>query len=99
MDFEFNSQEELFKRVKPALEAKRVELNRLGVKKVKIKDIWDYLVDVKWSSGRELMLSDVVSDILHLDNKRFNSYLRERKTRRGRSDENERRKKQEKNKK
>ena len=97
MDFEFNSQEELFKRVKPALEAKRVELNRLGVKNVKVKDIWDYLIDVKWSSGRELMLSDVVSDILHLDNKRFNTYLRVRKTRRGRSDENERRKKQEKN--
>ncbi len=99
MDFEFNSQEELFKRVKPALEAKKVELNRLGVRNVKIEDIWNYLINVKWSSGRDLMLSDVVSDILHVDNKRFNSYLIVRKTRRGRSDKNERRKKQEKDKK
>lgn len=95
MDFEFNSKEELYKRVKPALEAKKVELNRLGIKRVKIEDIWDYLVLIKWSHSRELMLSDIVSDILHLDNKRFNSYLRAKKTRRGRSEVNERRKKQE----
>ena len=93
MDFEFDSQEELFHRVKPALEAKKVELNRLGVINVKSKDIWDYLVLAKWSLCQDLMLSDVVSDILHIDIKKFNSYLRIKKTRRGRSDEYERRKK------
>ena len=94
MDFEFNSQEELFKRVKPALEAKKVELNRLGVRNVKIEDIWNYLINVKWSSGRDLMLSDVVSDILHVDNKKISSYLREKNTRRGRSEKNEKRRKE-----
>ncbi len=67
-----------------------MELNRLGLKSVKIKDIWDYLVLYKWSHSQDLMLSDIVSDILHIDNRRFGYYLRERKTRRGRSDKNER---------
>ena len=96
MDFEFDSQEELFERVKPALEAKKVELNRLGFKNVKIKEIWDYLVLYKWSHSQDLMLSDIVSDILHIDNKRFNYYLRSKKTRRGRSDKNGRKKQEEK---
>ncbi len=91
MDLEFKTQQELYKRVKPALEAKRIELERLGISKITREDIWSYLKEVKWQNSENLMLSDVVSDILHLDNKRISSYMRKKKTRRGRSEENEKR--------
>ena len=41
MDIKFNSQEELYNRVKPALNAKLQELHRLGFSYVTINDIWN----------------------------------------------------------
>ena len=45
MDLEFSSQEELFKRVQPALNAKLAELHRLGYTYIQVSDIWRYLVE------------------------------------------------------
>lgn len=78
MDFNFNTQEELYERIRPALHAKIEELNRLNFKGIKEKDIWDYLSDIKWKKAKNLMLSDIVSDIIHLDNKRLDIYLKEK---------------------
>lgn len=82
MDFSFNTQEELYIRVRPALNAKLQELRRLNYKNIKEKDIWEYLSDMKWKKSKNLMLSDIVSDIIHLDNRRLAKYLTE-KNRRG----------------
>ena len=79
MDISFNTQEELFIRVKPALNAKLQELRRLNYKNVTEKNIWDYLSINKWSKSKDLALSDIVSDIIHLDNKRLESYLEKNK--------------------
>lgn len=79
MDFEFHSQEELFQRVRPALHAKEIELHRLGYLDINIGDIWKYLVESKWKSAKGLMLSDIVSDILHIDCKKIDNYLRNEK--------------------
>lgn len=76
MDFSFNSQEELFKHVKPALNAKVMELHRLGYPYITIDDIWNYLVETKWKKGKDLMLSDIVSNILHVENKKLDEYLK-----------------------
>ena len=78
MDYGINTQEELYKRVRPALHAKLEELNRLNFSNIKEIDIWNYLKEVKWSKAKDLMLSDIVSDIIHLDNRRLNKYLEEK---------------------
>lgn len=63
---EFKSIEELFDRVKPALEIKVFEGRKFGIQ-VKEIDIWNYLVNNKWKFANNLMLSDIVNDILNLD--------------------------------
>lgn len=76
MDFAFKSKEELFDRVKPALNAKCQELHRLGYPYIKNIDIWNYLIEIKWKKAKDLMLSDIVSDILHVDNRKIDEYLK-----------------------
>ena len=76
MDIKFNSQEELFSRVKPALNAKLQELHRLGFSYVTIDDIWNYLKETKWIKGKDLTLSDIVSNIIHVDNKMLDEFLK-----------------------
>lgn len=78
MDFEFSTQKELYDRVKPALRAKLEELRRLNYIGINESDIWKYLAEVKWKKSQNLMLSDIVSDILHVDNKRLQKYLKEK---------------------
>lgn len=76
MDFQFSSQEELYQRVKPAINAKVVELHRLGFSYIVDVDVWNYLIETKWKKSRNLVLSDIVSDILHVDNKKLDEYLK-----------------------
>ena len=78
MDYEFSSQLELFNRVKPALNAKSVECHRLGFPNIRDIDIWNYLIDKKWKNGKDLMLSDIVSDIMHSDSKRIDLFLKDK---------------------
>lgn len=68
----------MYKRVRPALSAKRQELRRLQYKNITERDIWDYLSKEKWSKAKNLMLSDIVSDILHADNHCLNHFVTER---------------------
>lgn len=69
MNFAFNTKEELFTRVKPALNVKLQELKRSNYSEINEEDIWDYLSYSKWSKSHDLMLSDIVSDIIHANNK------------------------------
>ena len=78
MDYEFSSKEELFQRVRPALKAKLNEFNRLGYSYVQEVDIWNYLIENVWSKSKDLMLSDIVNDILHLKIKKIDDYLKEK---------------------
>lgn len=75
MDYMFNSKEELYTRVRPALNAKLQELRRLNYPAISEEDIWNYLSETKWSKSKGLMLSDIVSDIIHLDNRKINAYI------------------------
>lgn len=76
MDYEFSSKEELYKRVKPALNAKVIELHRLGYSYIKKEDVWNYLIEGKWTKSKDLMLSDIVDDIMHTDAKKIDLYLK-----------------------
>ena len=76
MDYEFSSKEELYKRVGPALRAKAVELHRMGFNYIQDVDIWNYLIETKWCKSRDLMLSDIVDDILHVDEKKVDEYIK-----------------------
>ena len=80
MDCEFSSKEELFQRVKPALNAKVGELHRFGYTYINQMDVWNYLIENKWMKSKDLMLSDIVSDILHSDNNKIDTYFKSKIT-------------------
>ena len=73
---EFSSKEELFRRVKPALNIKVDELHRFGYTYINQMDVWNYLIENIWIKSKDLMLSDIVNDILHTDNKKIDIYLK-----------------------
>ena len=75
MDIEFNSLEELYNRLRPALNAKMSELTANGYGYLKPEDIWNYLKERKWKNSHDLMLSDMVSDILNTDNDLIGNYV------------------------
>lgn len=79
MDYDFKTKEELYIRVRPALHAKLEELKRLNYPNIKEEDIFNYLSIVKWSKSNNLALSDIVSDIIHLNPKILNSYINDHK--------------------
>lgn len=79
MNYTFNTKEELYFRIKPALSAKLQELRRLNYSKIKEEDIWEFLTNIKWSKAKGLMLSDIVSDIIHVDNKKLSNYVENNK--------------------
>lgn len=78
MDYEFKSKKELYDRVSPALHAKEAELHRLGYNYIKGVDVWNYLIEHKWKQGKNLMLSDIVSDIMNTDCSKIDSYLKDK---------------------
>ncbi len=78
MDLEFKSLEELYNRLRPALNTKMSELKANGYGYLKPEDIWNYLKEKKWKSSHDLMLSDMVSDILNCDNVLVDDYFKEK---------------------
>ena len=78
VEIEFNSLEELYNRLRPALNVKLSELKANGYGYLKLEDIWNYLKENKWKSSHDLMLSDMVSDILNSDNALIDDYFKEK---------------------
>ena len=73
---QFASKQELYDRVRPALSAKVVEFRRRGNTYIKEIDIWNYLSFADWQKAHELMLSDIVSDIMHVNIEEVDNYLK-----------------------
>lgn len=78
MDIEFNSLEELYNRLKPALNTKQREMMRNGYNYIKIEDIWNYLKEVKWKKAKDLSLYEMVSDVLNVDDILIDDYLKQK---------------------
>lgn len=85
MDIEFNSLEELYRRIKPALHTKKEEMKRNGFPYIKEEDIWNYLKEVKWVQARNLSLHQMVSDVLNANDNLIDRYLREKLSMRNRN--------------
>ena len=75
MELQFNSVEELYKRVRPALTSKKREFRRSGINYIKEEDIWNYLIESKWKKSAGLELFNIVEDILNTDNKKIEDYV------------------------
>ncbi len=78
MDIKFETLEELYKRIKPALITKKNEMHRDGYIYIKEEDIWNYLKEIKWKDAKDLSLYDMTSDILNTDNIIIDNYLKEK---------------------
>lgn len=78
MDIQFNSLEELYNRIKPALMAKVEELRRNDLNYIKEEDVWNYLKEIKWKDSSDLKLYQMVSDVLNADNLSIDEYLKKK---------------------
>lgn len=85
MDIEFDSLEELYERIRPALKTKKEEMRRNGYIYIKEEDIWNYLKEVKWINSKNLSLYQMVSDVLNIDNLLIDKYLKEKLNMRNRA--------------
>ncbi len=82
---EFNSLEELYARLKPALHTKKEEMRRAGYEYIKSEDIWNYLKESVWKKANNLSLHQMVSDILNTDSELIDTYLKEKLNMRNRT--------------
>ena len=73
-EINFNSIEELYNRLLPALKSKKKILSKSGYSYITEKEIWETLRSTKWNAINGLMLCDMVDDILHTDNVEFANY-------------------------
>ena len=71
----FNSLQELYERLLPAMETKVNELINNGIKYIKVNDIWEYQKINKWSKCKNLTLSECVDDILNTSDSDYKKYL------------------------
>jgi len=78
MELEFNSLQELFERIKPALITKQSEMRRNGYNYIRIEDIWNFFKEVKWTKASNLDLCDMVADILNTSDVMIDNYLRQK---------------------
>lgn len=78
MDIEFKNLNELYFRVRPALISKRQELTRSGYNYIKEEDIWNCLREKKWQKTPGLSLSEIINDILNIDNYFIDDYVKQR---------------------
>lgn len=72
----FNSLEELYNKLLPALETRVNELKLNGISYIKKEDIWNYLKINKWSKSIDLTLSKCVDDILNTEDNEYKKYVR-----------------------
>lgn len=75
---EFNSLQELYERIRPALVVKKNEMLRNGYNYIAIEDIWCFFKDLKWTSANNLNLCDMVADILNTSDVIIDKYVRQK---------------------
>ena len=74
----FNSLQELYLRIKPALTARKSELNRNGLSYISEEDIWNFFKETKWKNSNNLNLHEMVSDVFSCDEILIDNYLKEK---------------------
>lgn len=75
-DIQFSSIKELYERLKPALECKESEIEKMGFSYIKKEDIWNALKNQKWNKSSNLTLYEMVDDILNSSPSYFDDYIK-----------------------
>lgn len=70
----FIDMNDLYKRVLPALNTKKSELERINFN-VNCLDIWDYCINNLWRNKKDLRIYEMVSDILNADELKIKIFL------------------------
>ena len=73
-DIIFKDIKELYNRLLPALKSKKKMIIKEGYYNIKEQDIWEYMSRNKWSIKTGLTLYDMVSEIMHEDEKELIKY-------------------------
>ena len=76
MEAKFQTEQELYHHVMPALRAKCMDFKRHQMPYIKEEDIWNYLKEIKWKKARDLSLYEMVDDVLNIDDIVIDSYIR-----------------------
>lgn len=76
-DYTFNSVDDLYKRLLPAINTKLSELKRIHIY-VRNTDIWNYCVTNIWKKRKDLRIHEMVSDILDIDELKLNEFIKSR---------------------
>lgn len=77
-NIKFNSLEELYNRLVPAMKTKVDELKLVGISYISVDDIWNYLRKYKWSKSKDLTLSECVDDILNTSDDEYKKYMKDK---------------------
>ena len=77
-DIVFNSLQELYLRIQPALYARKCEMIRNGYSYITEEDIWNYFKESKWKNSNNLSLHEMVSDVFNCDEVLIDAYLKEK---------------------
>jgi tyrosyl-tRNA synthetase len=77
-EIKFKSITDLYRRLLPALNTKKNNINRTYKSNIMELDIWNYLKNNIWVSSKNLSLNDMVDDILNIDNEDVYNYYKER---------------------
>ncbi len=68
MNYTFNSINELYERILPALEVKESIMHDFSIINITSKDIFNTLRISYWNKRKDIMLNEIVHDILNIDN-------------------------------
>lgn len=72
----FNSLNELYERVLPALKTKVAEFKRAKISFINANDIWNYCLYNIWKNRKDLRIYEIVDDILNADAFNIEIYVR-----------------------
>jgi len=73
----FKTVDDLYNTILPALKSRLQDLHNQKYVMLTCDDIWNYLVESKWTSSENLELSTMVDDIMNVDGYLVSEYLKE----------------------
>jgi hypothetical protein len=75
MENRITTQNDLYKKLKPALRTKKHELILNGIRFVKEIDIWNYNKENNWVNAKGLTIAGMVDNILNTSDKDYEKYV------------------------
>ena len=75
---EYKSQKELYLALVPALNVKMRIIRNSEYNYIKKEDIWNYLRTNKWCKDINLCISEMVNDIINVEERLIDKYLKEK---------------------